>query len=116
MPLARRHQVDRAGLDHLTGADAVAMLDGAFKQIGHRREIDVRVWTDVHALARRELCRAELVDEDERADHRPFAPGQRAVDLEVAEVVGDRHDGLDHGAFDGGHYFSPGAVARIERA
>ncbi len=42
--------------------------------------------------------------------------GQRAVDLEGAEVVGDRHDGLDHGAFDGGHYFSPGAVARIDKA
>ena len=69
---ARGHQVDRARLDHRVAADAVAMLDRAFEQIGDRREIDVRVRADVHALARREPRRSELVDEDERPDHRPL--------------------------------------------
>ena len=65
------HQIDRAGLDHRVAADAVAMLDRAVEQIGDGGEVDVRVGADVHALARRQPRRAELVDEDERADHRP---------------------------------------------
>ena len=91
-PAARGHQVDRAGLDHRVRADAVAMLDRAFEQIGDRGEVDVRVRPDVHALAGRKPRRAELVDEDERADHRPLARRQGPVDLELAEVVGDRRD------------------------
>ncbi len=64
------HQVDRARLDHLVAADAVAVLDRAFEQIGDSGEVDVRVRPDVHAASRRQARRAELVDEDERPDHR----------------------------------------------
>src|SRR4051794_37301818 len=92
------------------------MLDCAVEQIGDGGEIDVRVRADVHALAGRQPRRPELVDEDERTDHRPLARRERAVDLEVAEIVGDRGDDLCSDAFDGGHQGSPGAVARIERA
>ena len=96
-PAARGHEVDRSGLDHRVAADAVAMLDRAVEQVSHGREVDVRVRADVHALAGREPRRPELVDEDERPDHRPLARRESAVDLEVAEIVGDRSDGLlDH--------------------
>ena len=92
MPLPGGHQVDRARLDHLVRPDAVAMLDRAFEQIGHRSEVDVRVRPNVHALAGGQPRRAELVDEDEGPDHRPLARGQRPVDLERAKIVRDRRD------------------------
>ena len=34
----------------------------------------------------------------------------------IAEVMSDRRNGLDDGAFDRGHHCSPGAVARIDNA
>ena len=110
------HQVDRAGLDHLMRADAVAMLDRAVEQISDRREIDVRMRAHVHALSGRKPRRAELVDEDEGPHHGPLAGRKRAVHLEIAEVVGDRGYGLKKGGLDGGHHCSPGAVARIDNA
>jgi len=70
---SRGHQVDRSGLDHGAAADAVAMLNRAFEQVSHSREIDVRVGADVHALAGGQPRRSELVDEDEWADHRSLA-------------------------------------------
>ena len=70
------------------------MLDRAVEQIGDGGEVDVRVRADVHALAGRQPRRAELVDEDERPDHRPLSRRQRAPHLELAEVVGDRRDRL----------------------
>src|SRR5256885_3453774 len=115
-PAPRGHQVDRARLDHLVRADAVAVLDRAYEQIGDGGEVDVRVRTHVHPLAGGQPRGAELVDEDERADHSPLARRERAMHLEVAKVVGDRADGLKDGTINGGHQFSPGAVARIDRA
>ena len=82
------HQIDRAWPDHLVGADAVAVADRAVEQIGDRGEVDVRVRANVHAAAGGQSRRAELVDEDERADHRSFERRENAVDLEIAEVVG----------------------------
>ena len=88
------HQIDRAGLDPLVGAEAVAMVDGAGEQIGDRRQVDVRVRAHVDAAADLQLRRAHLVEEDERPDHRPLLVRQRPVDLEPAEVVGDRRQRL----------------------
>ena len=84
------------------------MLDRAFEQISDGGEVDVRVGPDVHALARRQARRAELVDEDERPDHRPGLGRERAADLEVAKVMGDRGDRF--------HQPSPGALALIVSA
>ena len=91
---ARGHQVDRAGLDDGMAANAVPMLDRALEQISDSCEVDVGVRTDVHPAPRRQTRRAELIDEDERPDHRPLSARESAVDLEVAEVVGDRGDSL----------------------
>ena len=71
---------------------------------------------DVHAAARRQSRRAEFVDEDERADHRPLPRRERPIDLEVAEVVRDGRDHLLECRFNRRHHCSPGALARIERA
>ena len=60
--------------------------------------------------------RPEFVDEDERPHHRPLTRGQRAIDLEVPEVVRDRRDHLFECGLDGRHHCSPGALARIESA
>ena len=109
MPRAGGHQIDRAGADHLVAADAVAMADRAVEQIGDGGEVDVRVGADVHALARRQARGAELVDEDERPDHRPRPGRKRAANLEVAEVVGDGDDRFDQSD-------SPGAIALMVSA
>ena len=56
----------------------------------------MRMRAHVDALAEEELGRAHLVPEDERADHLAAGRGQRAADLEAAEVAGAGHDhGLD---------------------
>src|SRR3546814_5713099 len=67
----RGHQVARAGADRRIGAEAVAMVDRALEQIGQRRQVDMRVRAHVHPLPGVEMRRAELIDEDERPDHRP---------------------------------------------
>src|SRR6202163_3225444 len=53
----------------------------------------MRVRAYVHALARHELHRPEMIEEDEGADHLALAVRQRAAHLEsIAEVAGARHD------------------------
>ncbi len=87
------HQVHGAGLDFLNVALAVAVQDAAVEQIGDGGQANMRMRADVHALAGEELHRAEMVEEDEGADHLPLAMRQRAADLKsVAEIAGARHD------------------------
>src|SRR5437660_2681373 len=61
------HPVDVARLDPLNAAQTVAMHHRAFKKIGHRGEPDMRVRTHVHALARLEARRTEMVEKDKRS-------------------------------------------------
>ena len=90
---ARRHQVHRAGLDFLDVALAVAVHDAAVEQIGDGGKPDMRMRAHVHALAGHELHRAEMIEEDEGADHLALAVRQRAAHLKsVAEIAGARHD------------------------
>jgi hypothetical protein len=95
-PLPRQHPVHRAGLNPEVGPEAVAVVHPAFQEVGNGPEADVGVGADVDALAGQELGRAHLVEEDEGADHLPLGGGQRAADLEPAEVAGaGDDDGLD---------------------
>src|SRR4029450_13147892 len=73
-------------------ADAVAVLDRAVEQISDGGEVDVRMRADIHATARWQARRPELVAEDERADHPPRSGGKGAPNLEVAEVMGGGND------------------------
>src|SRR5262249_19297683 len=60
-------------------------------QVRDRREPDVRVRAHVHALAGREIDRAEVVEEDERPDHLVRVPRQNAAHHEaVAEIANVR--------------------------
>src|SRR3546814_9623653 len=105
---ARGHQVARAGADRRMGAQIVAMVDRAFEQIGYGGEIDVRMRPHVHSLPDVEMRRAELVDEDEGADHRAGFVGQGSPHVEGADIVGRRGDNL--------HRHSPGASVLIASA
>src|SRR3546814_3520388 len=90
------------------GAQIVAMVDRAFEQIGYGGEIDVRMRPHVHSLPDVEMRRAELVDEDEGADHRAGFVGQGSPHVEGADIVGRRGDNL--------HRHSPGASVLIASA
>ena len=70
MPLPAVIRLIAPGSITWSDADAVAVADRAVEQIGDGGEVDVRMRADVHALARVEPGGAELVDEDEWADHR----------------------------------------------
>ena len=50
------------------------------------------VSANVHTLARDKLHRPEMVKEDERPDHLPFAVRQSAPDREGANVAAARDD------------------------
>ena len=76
----------------------IAVLDRAVEQISDGGEVDVRVRPHVHPLTGVEPRRAELVDENERADHCPLARRQGAAHLESAKVVGDRLNCLNYWA------------------
>jgi hypothetical protein len=90
---AGRHPVDVAGRDRLDEAEAVAMDDFTREEIGDGGEADMRVRANVDAAAGRELDRAELVEEDERADHAALRRRQHALHREaVAEVAGAGED------------------------
>src|SRR5687767_12103561 len=95
------HPVDLVGLDGLLHADAVAMHDLAGEQVGHRGETDVRVWADVDGFRNpgRESHWADMVEENERADHVPARVRQHASDFEPAQVAAPLVDDLHAAAF-----------------
>ena len=60
----------------------------ALEQIGHGREPDMGMRPHVDALARREIRRAEIVEEHERADGAASGLRQDALDDEpVTQIV-----------------------------
>ena len=69
------------------------MHDLAVEQIRHRGQPDMRVRTDVDAVAGAELGRPEVVKEDERSDQARLRRGECPADAEVTEI--DRA-GNDH--------------------
>ena len=90
---ARGHQIHRAGRDLLDIALAVAVHDAAVEQIGDGGKPDMRMRAHVHALAGHKLNRAEMIEEDEGADHLALAMRQGAAHREaVAKIAGARHD------------------------
>jgi hypothetical protein len=50
MPWPGDHPVDRAGFDPLVGAEAVAVVELALVEIGHRGQPDMRMRAHVDAL------------------------------------------------------------------
>ncbi|MNT34225.1 hypothetical protein D3C72_1701920 [compost metagenome] len=85
--LPGRHQVDGARLDALHRAQAVAVVHGAFKQIGHRGQADVRMRAHVVVRTGRHVDRAEMVEENERAHGLLHGRRQVAAHDEAAAQV-----------------------------
>src|SRR6056297_2324897 len=88
----RHHPVDRAGMDHLIGAETVAMLKVAVKQVGHRTQPDMRMRAYIDALPGQKLRRAHLVEKAPRPHHLPSQRRQCPAHLEPADIAGARHD------------------------
>src|SRR5262249_43930801 len=89
---SRRHPIDLARTNGGSGAEAVAMHDLAVEQEGDPGKADMRMRPHVDALARAEMRRPEMVEEDERADHAPPGVRERAADVEMADIDAARHD------------------------
>jgi hypothetical protein len=81
------HPVDGARLDLLYVPQAVAVHDGAGKQVGHGGQPDVRMGTHVVAVARHHRHGAEVVEEQERPDGLALHGGQQAAHGEAAAQV-----------------------------
>ena len=102
MPRPAVIQLMSPGADRLQRAQAVAVVDLALVEVGHRREVDVRVRPHVEAAPRQQRRRPEVIEEDERPHGAPLAGGQHAPHEEpVAEVALARleheGDGLGRG-------------------
>src|SRR5690606_11717671 len=82
---ASGHPVDLSRADRLGVAQAVTMHDLTGKQIGHRRQADVRMRANVDAAidAWRQIERPDVVEEDVGADHAALGEGQHAADLQA---------------------------------
>ena len=68
------------------------MHDLAVEQEGHGGEPDMGMRAHVDPAADIEHRRAEMIEEDEGADHAPPGVRERAPDLKAAEVDAARHD------------------------
>ena len=87
------HPVDLARADRLLVAQAVAVQEGAFEQERNGGQPNVRVGSDVQALAGREIDPTQVVVENEGADQHPFGGGQHAPYEEAADIA---LSSLDH--------------------
>ncbi len=86
------------------------MHDGAFEEIGERCQADVRMRSHIVVRAGLDVDRAEVVEEDERADGAAVGLRQQAAHREAAaEIAGLRGERLQSG-----HAFS--FCARAGRA
>ncbi len=81
------HPVDRAGLDQLHAAQAVAMHHRALEQVGDRGQADVRMRPHVVVVAGLHGHRAEMVEEDERPDAAPAEVRQQPPHPEAAAEI-----------------------------
>jgi len=84
-----RHPVDGARRDALDHAGRVAMHDRAFEEVGQRRQADVRVRANLVVRAGLHCDRAEVVEEDERADGAAVGLRQQAANREAAAEIAD---------------------------
>ncbi len=67
-----------------------AIASGLRIRLAHEADMGMRA--DVDAVARDELSRSHLVEDDERPDHRALRRGKRVANLEITDVARSRHD------------------------
>jgi hypothetical protein len=88
-PAPRGHPVHVAGPDRLIRPEAIFVHDLSLEEVRDRREVDVRMGTNIEPTARFELSRAEMIEENERADHAALDGGEQApyrVSSEIARA------------------------------
>ena len=81
--IARDHPVHRARMHDLMRAGAVAVFKRALAKVGDGGKADMRMGANVDAAAGEKFG---------WADHLPLGRGQRAADVEAADVAGARDD------------------------
>src|SRR5262249_46231138 len=89
---ASSHPVQLAGPDWHGGAKAVAMHDLSVKQERDGGEPDMGMRPHVDALALAQHGGAEVVEENEWADHASAGMGEGALHRKAAEIEAARHD------------------------
>ena len=83
----RAHPIDVSRTDLAHVAETVAMLERSGEQIRHRGECDMRMRPDVDSLARLELRRPHVIEEDERAHHLTALGRQYSAHDEAPEIT-----------------------------
>ena len=81
------HPIDVARPDRLGIAQAVAMVDSAVEEVGHRRQADMRMGPHLHTAAGRHVHGTEMVEEDEGSDRAALDAGQHAADGEASPQI-----------------------------
>lgn len=84
---AGRHPVYVPGPDFLHGAQAVAVFQLARKEIGYRRQGDMRVRPHVDPGSRFEDRRSQVIEKYERSHHLASREGQHPAHHEAAQVA-----------------------------
>ena len=84
---AGRHPVHRARADGEVVAERILVGHRAFEEVGDGRKADMRVGADIETRSRRIGHGAEMVEEDEGADHFLRVERQDAADLEAAAEI-----------------------------
>src|SRR2546425_11482529 len=87
------------------------MHEAAFEKIGHRREPNVRVRTDIGALERLEFLGTEMIEEQERPHGLALGGGKQAAHLEVAHRAQPRLQDQDVRHYLSSLYLSIRAIA-----
>ena len=85
--MAGGHPVYGARPDDEICPEAVLVADGAFKQVGHGGEADMRMRAHVESVAGCVVNRSEMVEENERPHHLVGVEGQHAPDTETAAKI-----------------------------
>ena len=95
------HPADIAGAYQLIRAQAVLVLDLAFKQIGQGRQTNMRMLSDIHPLTGWVVRQQHVVEKHKWPDTAAFGRRQGTQDRLAFDILGARanHGQGRHGAF-----------------
>jgi len=92
-----RHPVDRTRLDALDVSHAVAVNHGTLEQVGHCRESDVRVRSNVKVVLGLNINRSEVIKKHKRSDTALLKRWQYATHHHAAsKIMQSGHQYLDY--------------------
>jgi hypothetical protein len=92
-----RHPIDRTRLDALDVSHAVAVNHGTLEQVGHCRESDVRVRSNVKVVLGLNINRSEVIKKHKRSDTALLKRWQYATHHHAAsKIMQSGHQYLDY--------------------